>query len=139
MENIKSNSKSEDEENIMKLTYDNPDIDKIIPSCRENSSVQRDKIIGEYLTKYGKKFPILAPFYGKITKINLEEKYFIIERCKHEAFYINFCVECNYDRRTSPEGNRPCKYSSLHPVLMFNEEVTSHKIIMLINFFKYLI
>jgi hypothetical protein len=120
-----SNSNQLDEENIMKLTFDSPDIEKIISECRVDSIVQKDKKIGECITKNGLKFPIYAPFYGKITKIDSEEKFFVLERCKHEAFYINLCAQCYYDRRSDQKETKmmTSKYASLHPIITFSEKV----------------
>lgn len=74
-------------------------VHKVNIYIRENSFTQKDKRIGEYTIEGGIKKYLISPVYGKVVKIDLEEKEIIIERCSHEAFYYNLCKECNYDVR----------------------------------------
>lgn len=91
---------NEENERYFKINFNNePNVQKVNIYVRENSFTQKDKRIGEYTIEGSIKKYLISPVYGKVVKIDLEEREIVIEKCLHEAFYYNLCKECNYDIR----------------------------------------
>jgi FCP1-like phosphatase family protein len=106
------------EEGIVKLEFNEAKDDSFKLYFKENATVQKDRRIGEYINQLGNKIPIISEFYGRILKINEEEKIVVIEICKHEMVYKALCTSCG-----SPMPKTQT-YISIHKEITFNEEQT---------------
>ena len=89
---------TEDEGELIKLEFNHPNIEKIDIYINESSFVQKEKKIGEYCI-HNIKHSIISPIHGRVLKLDLEEKYLIIEICKHESRFKNLCTDCGFDIR----------------------------------------
>ena len=87
-----------DDSDFIRLDFNNPNIKNLFLLVKENNSVQKDKKLGDYYIDEVK-HSILSPIHGKIVKIELDEKYIIIQKCYHESIYRKLCTECGFDTR----------------------------------------
>lgn len=109
------------EDSIIKLKYSSEDIQSVNCFIKENTFFAQNKKIGQYKLKDKTVYPIIAPVYGKLIEYQSEEHIFIIEKCRHETFFYNLCVECNFDKSQNPtQETDDAKYSSLHSTLTFS-------------------
>jgi hypothetical protein len=88
----------EDDGEFIRLDFNNSNIKNLSIFAKENNSVQKDKKLGDYFTG-DIKHSILSPIYGKIVKIDLDDKYIILQKCIHESIYRKLCTECGFDTR----------------------------------------
>jgi hypothetical protein len=84
------------EEDYIKMKFNHPNMKNLTFFIKQGSSVTEGKKIGEFTIENIKQ-SITSPKYGKVIKLDLEEKEIIIEPCKHEAIYGKLCIECGYN------------------------------------------
>src|SRR5690349_2934724 len=82
------------EDDVIKLEFNEAKENSFKMYVKENSIVQKDRRIGEYVNQLGMKVPIISNFFGRIIKIDAEEKLIVIEKCKHEMVYRSLCTTC---------------------------------------------
>jgi hypothetical protein len=90
------NSNIESEADFIRIDFNHKDMRDVVISAKENKYVSKDAKIGEYKIETGKR-SIFSPIYGKIVKIDMDDKYIIMEHCNHEALYGSLCLSCNID------------------------------------------
>lgn len=113
MKNIK-NIKTE-EEDIIKLEFNEADDNSFKIYYNEGTIVQQGRKLGEYINRLSTKVPIISNFFGKILKIDKEEKTITIEKCKHEIILYKLCASCGCEM----EKSKP--FISLHSKLSFSQ------------------
>ena len=113
MQNIKNTKTIE--EDIVKLEFNEADDKSFKLYYNESAYVQQGRKIGEYLNHMGVKTPIISNFFGRILKIDREEKTIIIEKCKHEIILYKLCATCGCEMPKS----KP--FISIHSQLSFSE------------------
>ena len=96
--------------NLEKIDLNKPDITKIVLLKKEGQPFKKDEKIVKYFIK-NKEKPIIikAPIYGWIFKYISEEKKIILERCRHETFYINLCVKCGFKKNADYDTKNETK------------------------------
>jgi hypothetical protein len=85
-----------DDPSMIKMEFNQKYITKLSLKVRENSFVKKDQKIGEYYINDIKN-NILSPLFGRILKVDLEEKFIVLEKCHHEKIYFNLCTECGFN------------------------------------------
>jgi hypothetical protein len=92
------NSIKTDDSEFIRIDFNNPNIKNLFILVKENNAVQEDKKLGDYYIGEVK-HSIHSPIFGKIVKIELDDKYIIIQKCNHESIYRKLCTECGFDTR----------------------------------------
>lgn len=82
----------------LKMELNRDYITKLNMMVKENSFVKKDQKIGEYFINDIKSY-IMSPMFGKILKIDLEDKHLILEKCHHDKTYYSLCIECGFNFR----------------------------------------
>jgi FCP1-like phosphatase family protein len=111
---ISKNTKTE-EEDITKLEFNEADDKSFKIYHNEGVYVQKGRKMGEYVNRLGHKVPIISDFFGKILKIDVEEKTVVIEKCKHEIVLYKLCASCGCEMPKS----KP--FISIHSQLSFSQ------------------
>ena len=109
MKNINENKQNNIEiinisDYFIKINLNNPEIRefKIIKS--ERSSFKKDDNIVKYILKDKDDINyVKSPIYGWIEKYDENDKTLILQKCKHEMFYGNLCVKCEYKKTEQDE------------------------------------
>ncbi len=109
MKNINENKQNNIEiinisDYFIKINLNNPEIRefKIIKS--ERSSFKKDDNIVKYILKGKNDINyVKSPIYGWIEKYDENDKTLILQKCKHEMFYGNLCVKCEYKKTEQDE------------------------------------
>ena len=109
MKNINENKQNNIEiinisDYFIKINLNNPEIRefKIIKS--ERSSFKKGDNIVKYILKGKNDINyVKSPIYGWIEKYDENDKTLILQKCKHEMFYGNLCVKCEYKKTEQDE------------------------------------
>jgi FCP1-like phosphatase family protein len=109
MKNINENKQNNIEiinisDYFIKINLNNPEIRefKIIKS--ERASFKKDDNIVKYILKGKNDINyVKSPIYGWIEKYDENDKTLILQKCKHEMFYGNLCVKCEYKKTEQDE------------------------------------
>lgn len=109
MKNINENKQNNIEiinisDYFIKINLNNPEIRefKIIKS--ERTSFKKDDNIVKYILKGKNDINyVKSPIYGWIEKYDENDKTLILQKCKHEMFYGNLCVKCEYKKTEQDE------------------------------------
>jgi hypothetical protein len=88
----------EDDSEFIRMDFNNSNIKNLNIFVRENTSIQKEKKIGDYLIG-DVKHSILSPIFGKIVKIDIDDKCIIMQKCLHESIYRKLCTDCGFDTR----------------------------------------
>ena len=95
-----SSEMNEDNNDLIKLDLNKPEITKINILKKEGVPFKKDENIAICYTKDEKvkKKYIKSPINGWILKYISDEKKLILEPCKHDTFYVNLCVKCGFKK-----------------------------------------
>lgn len=101
---------------IVKLEFNEAKNNSFKIYLKQNATVQKDRRIGEYINHLDTKVPIISNFWGKILKIDSDDKTVVIEKCKHEMVFRSLCTACGCPQPKSQA------YVSLHTEITFSQE-----------------
>ena len=133
-------------DDYIKLNLDKPDLEKIIILKKEEIPFKKDENIAKYKLKGKENINyIKSPIYGWIAKYEEDNKILILEKCKHEMFYVRTCTKCGYEK--SEEDKKDVKtYGFMNNDFSFSKEkaesleklkvenyLTSKKLILLLD------
>ena len=133
-------------DDYIKLNLDKPDLEKIIILKKEEIPFKKDDTIAKYKLKGKENINyIKSPIYGWIAKYEEDNKILILEKCKHEMFYVRTCTKCGYEK--SEEDKKDVKtYGFMNNDFSFSKEkaesleklkvenyLTSKKLILLLD------
>ena len=133
-------------DDYIKLNLDKPDLEKIIILKKEEIPFKKDETIAKYKLKGKENINyIKSPIYGWIAKYEEDNKILILEKCKHEMFYVRTCTKCGYEK--SEEDKKDVKaYGFMNNDFSFSKEkaesleklkvenyLTSKKLILLLD------
>ena len=133
-------------DDYIKLNLDKPDLEKIIILKKEEIPFKKDETIAKYKLKGKENINyIKSPIYGWIAKYEEDNKILILEKCKHEMFYVRTCTKCGYEK--SEEDKKDLKtYGFMNNDFSFSKEkaesleklkvenyLTSKKLILLLD------
>ena len=133
-------------DDYIKLNLDKPDLEKIIILKKEEIPFKKDETIAKYKLKGKENINyIKSPIYGWIAKYEDDNKILILEKCKHEMFYVRTCTKCGYEK--SEEDKKDVKtYGFMNNDFSFSKEkaesleklkvenyLTSKKLILLLD------
>ena len=133
-------------DDYIKLNLDKPDLEKIIILKKEEIPFKKDDTIAKYKLKGKENINyIKSPIYGWIAKYEEDTKILILEKCKHEMFYVRTCTKCGYEK--SEEDKKDVKtYGFMNNDFSFSKEkaesleklkvenyLTSKKLILLLD------
>ena len=133
-------------DDYIKLNLDKPDLEKIIILKKEEIPFKKDETIAKYKLKGKDNINyIKSPIYGWIAKYEEDNKILILEKCKHEMFYVRTCTKCGYEK--SEEDKKDVKtYGFMNNDFSFSKEkaesleklkvenyLTSKKLILLLD------
>jgi FCP1-like phosphatase family protein len=130
MDNINPTS-ADSVENSIKIFYYPDKPENVQFFSKVNSYVSKGGRIGEY-SRNNLKIPIKSTEYAKILKIDQEEHYILLEKCKHETKYHNLCVDCSFNFKEVQKDVLPdqqaqnlsrSNYVSISSDLTFSEAV----------------
>lgn len=99
-EKMENTNIQNDDNALIKIDLNKPDITKIILLKKEGVPFKKDTNIAKYYLNNNKEKPkyIKSPIYGWILKYISDEKKLILECCKHDTFYVNLCVKCGFKK-----------------------------------------
>ena len=131
---------------FVKISLDNPNLDKIKIIKKEGIPFKENEIIAKYLLKGEKNTNnVKSPIYGWIVKYEENDKTLILEKCKHEIFYVNLCTKCGYEK-TEKEEKETKSYGFINKDFYISKEkaesleksrvedyLTSKKLILLLD------
>ena len=150
MKNSDSNPTNDDlkysTDDFVKINLDNQNIDKIKIIKKEGIPFKENEIIAKYLLKGEKNINnVKSPIYGWIVKYEENDKTLILEKCKHEIFYVNLCTKCGYEK-TEKEEKETKSYGFINKDFYISKEkaesleksrvedyLTSKKLILLLD------
>jgi hypothetical protein len=89
-------NKTNNDQEYIRLNFNHPNIKNLQLFAKESGYVKEGQKLGEFYIENVKQL-ITSPAYGKIVKLNLEDKYLIVEPCKHESRYKSLCTDCGYN------------------------------------------
>ena len=133
-------------DDYIKMNLDKPDLEKIIILKKEEIPFKKDDTIAKYKLKGKENINyIKSPIYGWIAKYEEDNKILILEKCKHEMFYVRTCTKCGYEK--SEEDKKDVKtYGFMNNDFSFSKEkaesleklkvenyLTSKKLILLLD------
>ena len=133
-------------DDYIKMNLDKPDLEKIIILKKEEIPFKKDETIAKYKLKGKENINyIKSPIYGWIAKYEEDNKILILEKCKHEMFYVRTCTKCGYEK--SEEDKKDVKtYGFMNNDFSFSKEkaesleklkvenyLTSKKLILLLD------
>ena len=133
-------------DDYIKLNLYKPDLEKIIILKKEEIPFKKDDTIAKYKLKGKENINyIKSPIYGWIAKYEEDNKILILEKCKHEMFYVRTCTKCGYEK--SEEDKKDVKtYGFMNNDFSFSKEkaesleklkvenyLTSKKLILLLD------
>ena len=133
-------------DDYIKMNLDRPDLEKIIILKKEEIPFKKDDTIAKYKLKGKENINyIKSPIYGWIAKYEEDTKILILEKCKHEMFYVRTCTKCGYEK--SEEDKKDVKtYGFMNNDFSFSKEkaesleklkvenyLTSKKLILLLD------
>jgi hypothetical protein len=86
------------EAEYIRIHLNHPNMKDIKFYAGKDKFVQEGKVLGVFAIE-GKEHKIESPVYGKILKIDIEDREIIIEPCKHEKLYFNLCSDCSFNTK----------------------------------------
>lgn len=131
---------------IIKINLNIPNLEQLKIIKKEQIPFKEGDIIVKYKLK-GKEIPenIKSPIYGWILKYSEDDKILILEKCKHDIFYLNVCTRCLY-KKTEKEKEELKSYGFTNSEFTFSKQkaesleksfvddyLTSKKLILLLD------
>ena len=149
MKNPDSNSEQDikfSSDDFVKINLDDQNIDKVKIIKKEGIPFKEKEVIAKYLLKGEKNINyVKSPIYGWIIKYEKNDKVLILEKCKHEVFYVNLCTKCGYEK-TEKDEKEIKSYGFVNKDFYFSKEkaesleksrvedyLTSKKLILLLD------